>query len=100
MRATPRRPLAAALDEVFAEPIDSAIHLDSVESKLFGIGSESHVVGSHEFCPRPCFWLAGSTWLRSNGSCWWLRRSGLLRRRFGWSGRTRGGTRVVLKGTS
>lgn len=48
-RAGPRRRLAAALDEVFAEPIDPAHNLDAVESKLFGIGSESYVAGSHEF---------------------------------------------------
>ena len=27
----------------------SGIHLDAVEAKLFGIGSESYMVGSHEF---------------------------------------------------
>ena len=48
-RAGPRRRLAAALDEVFAEPLDPAHNLDAVESKLFGIGSESYVAGSHEF---------------------------------------------------
>ncbi len=34
---------------MFAEILDPAHHLDAVESKLFGIGSESFVVGSHEF---------------------------------------------------
>ncbi|MGC9520700.1 MAG: L-rhamnose isomerase [Anaerolineae bacterium] len=48
-RATPRRLLAESLDEIFAEEIDPAYNLDAVESKLFGIGSESYVVGSHEF---------------------------------------------------
>ncbi|MFZ5829979.1 MAG: L-rhamnose isomerase [Planctomycetota bacterium] len=48
-RRGPRERLAAALDEVFAEPFDPAHLLDAVESKLFGIGSESYVVGSHEF---------------------------------------------------
>ena len=48
-RQAPRQRLEAALDEVFAEKIDPAHHLDAVESKLFGIGSESYVVGSHEF---------------------------------------------------
>ena len=48
-RKAPRERLAAALDEIFAEPLDPALHLDAVESKLFGIGSESYVVGSHEF---------------------------------------------------
>ena len=46
-RLAPRRRLAAALDEVFAQPL--AHNLDAVECKLFGIGSESYVVGSHEF---------------------------------------------------
>jgi L-rhamnose isomerase len=48
-RRGPRERLAAALDEVFSEPLDPRHNLDSVESKLFGIGSESYVVGSHEF---------------------------------------------------
>src|SRR5947208_11521953 len=37
------------LDEIFDEPMDPKFHRDAVESKLFGIGSESYVVGSHEF---------------------------------------------------
>jgi len=48
-RKGPRLRLEAALDEVFSERIDPAHNLDAVESKLFGIGSESYVVGSHEF---------------------------------------------------
>lgn len=48
-RLTPRKRLKEALDEIFAEEIDEAYHLDAVESKLFGIGSEAYVVGSHEF---------------------------------------------------
>ena len=48
-RKAPRERLAAALDEVFTEPIDRELNRDAVESKLFGIGSESYVVGSHEF---------------------------------------------------
>lgn len=48
-RKGPRERLAAALDEVFKEPLDPAHNLDAVESKLFGIGSESYVVGSAEF---------------------------------------------------
>ena len=46
-RVAPRQRLAAALDEIFAEPLTN--NLDAVESKLFGIGSESYVAGSHEF---------------------------------------------------
>jgi len=48
-RMTPRQRLKDALDEVFAEPLDPKHHLDAVESKLFGLGSEAYVVGSHEF---------------------------------------------------
>ncbi|MCX7049378.1 MAG: L-rhamnose isomerase [Candidatus Sumerlaeota bacterium] len=48
-RKAPRERLKAALDEMFAEKINPAYNLDAVESKLFGIGSESYVVGSHEF---------------------------------------------------
>jgi len=48
-RKGPRERLADSLDAIFAEPIDPKLNLDSVESKLFGIGSESYVVGSHEF---------------------------------------------------
>jgi L-rhamnose isomerase len=48
-RKGPRMRLAESLDAIFAEKIDPKLNLDSVESKLFGIGSESYVVGSHEF---------------------------------------------------
>ena len=48
-RKSPRERLEMSLDEVFADPIDSQFNRDAVESKLFGIGSESFVVGSHEF---------------------------------------------------
>jgi L-rhamnose isomerase len=48
-RKTPRERLEKSLDEIFAEPIDPKHNLDAVESKLFGIGSESYVVGSLEF---------------------------------------------------
>jgi L-rhamnose isomerase len=48
-RKTPREILRRSLDEVFAERLDPRFHLDAVEGKLFGIGSESYVVGSHEF---------------------------------------------------
>ncbi|MCH8853250.1 MAG: L-rhamnose isomerase [Planctomycetes bacterium] len=48
-RKTPRLILEQSLDEIFSEHIDPTVHKDSVESKLFGIGSESYVVGSHEF---------------------------------------------------
>jgi L-rhamnose isomerase len=48
-RLAPRQRLADSLDKVFAKPINPKHHLDAVECKLFGIGSESYVVGSHEF---------------------------------------------------
>jgi L-rhamnose isomerase len=48
-RKTPRERLESALDATFAEALDPAHNLDAVESKLFGLGSESYVVGSHEF---------------------------------------------------
>ena len=46
-RVAPRERLASALDAVFKKPLKH--HYDAVEPKLFGIGSESYVVGSHEF---------------------------------------------------
>ena len=48
-RKTPRALLRDSLDALFAEKTDPKVNLDAVESKLFGIGSESYVVGSHEF---------------------------------------------------
>lgn len=48
-RKAPRERLTKSLDELFAEPLDPRHNRDAVESKLFGIGSESYVVGSHEF---------------------------------------------------
>jgi L-rhamnose isomerase len=48
-RKGPRQRLRKSLDEIFAEKMNRTWLLDSVESKLFGIGSESYVVGSHEF---------------------------------------------------
>jgi L-rhamnose isomerase len=48
-RLGPRKRLKEALDEILTEEIDKKYHLDAVESKVFGIGSESYVVGSHEF---------------------------------------------------
>ena len=48
-RRGPRERLAQSLDVIFAEKLDPKQNLDAVECKLFGIGSESYVVGSHEF---------------------------------------------------
>ena len=50
-RWSPRRRLVESLDAIYADDlgIDRRLCLDSVESKLFGLGSEAYVVGSHEF---------------------------------------------------
>ena len=48
-RLAPRQRLRDSLDAVFKEFIDPELNLDAVEGKLFGIGSESYVTGSHEF---------------------------------------------------
>ncbi len=48
-RKSPRERLKASLDTIFSEQLDPQYHRDSMECKLFGIGSESYVVGSHEF---------------------------------------------------
>ena len=48
-RKGPRERLASSLDAIFAEELPRNETLDAVECKLFGIGSESYVVGSHEF---------------------------------------------------
>ena len=45
----PRMRMAQSLDEIFAEKIDARYNIDSLESKLFGLGLESYTVGSHEF---------------------------------------------------
>ena len=44
-----RQILQESLDEILEEKYDKNYLLDAVECKLFGIGSESYVVGSHEF---------------------------------------------------
>ena len=48
-RARKRENLARSYDEIFSEKISKEYNLDSVESKLFGIGLESCTIGSHEF---------------------------------------------------
>ncbi len=48
-RKSPRERLVESLDTIFAEELDPSHNLDAVECKLFGLGSESYVVGSHEF---------------------------------------------------
>ena len=44
-----RRILKDSLDEILSVKYDERYVKDAVESKLFGIGSEAYVVGSHEF---------------------------------------------------
>ncbi|HPO11991.1 MAG TPA: L-rhamnose isomerase [Candidatus Hydrogenedentes bacterium] len=48
-RLAPREHLRQSLDQILEEPLNPKHNLDTVECKLFGIGSESYVVGSHEF---------------------------------------------------
>jgi L-rhamnose isomerase len=48
-RSTLRKLLKKSLDEIFTIEYPKKYLKDSVESKLFGIGSESMVVGSHDF---------------------------------------------------
>jgi L-rhamnose isomerase len=48
-RKGPRERLSQSLDAILAESIDPRFNKDAVEAKLFGLGSESYVVGSHEF---------------------------------------------------
>lgn len=48
-RNTLRKQLKKSLDEIFAVKYPAKYIKDSIESKLFGIGSESMVVGSHDF---------------------------------------------------
>jgi L-rhamnose isomerase len=46
----PRARLRESLDAIFAHPPSPPLHcLDALEGKLFGLGSEAYVVGSHEF---------------------------------------------------
>jgi len=48
-RKGPRQRLKKSLDEMLAKSMNRKHLLDAVEGKLFGLGSESYVVGSHEF---------------------------------------------------
>jgi len=45
----PRQRMIKSLDQILSAPINRKFCADSVEGKLFGIGSEDYVVGSHEF---------------------------------------------------
>jgi L-rhamnose isomerase len=44
-----RKNLKDSLDKIFEMKTDDKLNKDCIECKLFGIGSESYVVGSHEF---------------------------------------------------
>jgi L-rhamnose isomerase len=48
-RRAPRERLTTSLDRIFAEDLEVEKHWDAVECKLFGLGSETYVAGSHEF---------------------------------------------------
>lgn len=48
-RLAPRERMADSLDKIMKVKINKKYDRDAVECKLFGIGSESYVVGSHEF---------------------------------------------------
>jgi L-rhamnose isomerase len=48
-RWTPRALLRGSLDEIYGDIYPAEEMKDALESKLFGIGSEAYVVGSHEF---------------------------------------------------
>ena len=53
-RLGPRQRLKESLDEILAVKYDDSEILDSLESKLFGIGLESYTVGSSEFYMNYC----------------------------------------------
>lgn len=48
-RLAPRERLRESLEAVLAADVSREWNIDTVESKLFGIGVESYTVGSHEF---------------------------------------------------
>ncbi len=48
-KLTPRLRLKDSLDQIMAETFEDGLNIDSLESKLFGLGIESYTVGSHEF---------------------------------------------------
>lgn len=53
-KLSPRQRLKESLDAIFEEELDRDHCMDSLESKLFGLGSESYVTGSHEFYTNYC----------------------------------------------
>ncbi len=48
-RLSPRKRLAESLDRIYESDIDESHVLDTVESKLFGIGTEAYTTGSYDF---------------------------------------------------
>lgn len=48
-RRTPREILKKSLDQILAEKFNPKHLIDSIEGKLFGIGSEAYVAGSYDF---------------------------------------------------
>ncbi len=49
-KLAPRVRMAESLNTIFAEKISNKEELDALESKLFGIGTESCTITSHDFC--------------------------------------------------
>ena len=49
-KAEYRETLAKSYTEIFSQYTDPKYNLDSIESKVFGIGAESCTIGSGEFC--------------------------------------------------
>jgi L-rhamnose isomerase len=49
-KLAPRVRMAESLNTIFAEKISDELELDALESKLFGIGTESCTITSHDFC--------------------------------------------------
>lgn len=48
-RMSPRKRLMESLDRIYEQPVDTSKVLDTVESKLFGIGTEAYTTGSYDF---------------------------------------------------
>ena len=66
-RIGPRKRLKESLDEIFSVKYDSKYLVDSLESKVFGIGVESYTVGSHEFYMNYAAKTEGVMCLLDNG---------------------------------
>ncbi len=60
-RRAPRQRLAESLDAILQTPLNPVYACDTLEGKLFGLGSESYVVGSHDF--YLAYAVARRTWL-------------------------------------